>query len=796
VGEAERAHIRAMATAAPPGTETQRDRWLLPVLERVLGADSCRRIASDAATHEATIWEVAVGGGWISGEALLASAAGQLGMEVADLSAVNPDAIALIGERWARQFRVLPLGAGPGWLQVATADPHDLDCERTLAFATGRAIRFALAPPEPLSRRIDEAYRGVLAIDARDVASPPTSVEHITTDMEIAPAMGIEDEADGNVVRILDRLLAEAVKARASDLHVEPEEQGIVVRHRLDGVLRNVRVLPRSVAPALASRVKIISGLDIADRLRPQDGRARVAVNGHPVDLRVSTLPASHGEKIVIRILDARASIPSLDAMGFLEDELARVRQLLSSREGIILVTGPTGSGKTTTLYAALAEIKAQGVNIVTVEDPIEYRIPGIVQVQVHERAGLTFGAALRSIMRQDPDVILVGEIRDRETAEIAIQASLTGHLVLSTLHTNDAASAVARLMDIGVAPHKIATAVKGVLAQRLVRRRCPNCAAGCEECSGTGFRGRLPILESLIITSELERCIAASEPTERLVALARERGMRSLWERGVEHVSRGETTIPELLRVARPPADPAHPRKVAEPPPAVPAVPENSTVSPKPPVHATPRVPAVSPMHATSPVPAVSARSALSAVSQSSGPSCPNYISPAASVTTPPEFASDMTEIRAGTIDVYVIRPLPDGWKVLVMQRSLETRCPTAWETVHGRLEEGERPEDGATRELEEETGLRPSDLWVITVQPYYLRASSVVQLAVVFAAFVEEPASVTLGPEHSAYEWLPVEEAARRFAWPREREALREIQFLLRSGSAGAVDDVLRVK
>jgi type II secretory ATPase GspE/PulE/Tfp pilus assembly ATPase PilB-like protein/8-oxo-dGTP pyrophosphatase MutT (NUDIX family) len=766
-----------MATAAPPRTEiTQRDRWLLPVLERALGSESCRRISDEAAAHDATIWEVAIGGEWISGESLLAAAAAQLGMELADLSAVNPDAVALVGERWARQFRVLPLGAGTGWLQVATADPHDLDCERTLAFATGRTIRFSLAAPESLCRRIDEAYRGLFAIDARDVAAPPTSVEHITTDIEMAPAMGVEDEAGGNVVRILDRLLAEGVRARASDLHVEPEEQGIVVRHRLDGVLRNVRVLPRSVAPALASRVKIISGLDIADRLRPQDGRARVAVNGKPVDLRVSTLPASHGEKIVIRILDARASIPSLDAMGFLEDELARVRQLLSSREGIILVTGPTGSGKTTTLYAALAEIKAQGVNIVTVEDPIEYRIPGIVQVQVHERAGLTFGAALRSIMRQDPDVILVGEIRDRETAEIAIQASLTGHLVLSTLHTNDAASAVARLMDIGVAPHKIATAVKGVLAQRLVRRRCPSCAAGCEECSGTGFRGRLPILESLIVTSELERCIAASQPTERLVALAREAGMRSLWERGVAHVSRGETTIPELLRVARPPEEAVQPRKVAEPHPA-------------PAPHQAP--PPARPHPAPGPHPALHHHPPHHDPSHTA-----DYISPAGESSAPAAPALNMTEIRAGTIDVYVIRPLPQGWKVLVMQRSLDTRCPTAWETVHGRLEDGERPEDGALRELEEETGLRPSDLWVITVQPYYLKASGVVQLAVVFAAFVEEPAEVTLGPEHSTHEWLSVEEATRRFAWPREREALRDIQFLLRSGSAGAVDDVLRVR
>jgi type II secretory ATPase GspE/PulE/Tfp pilus assembly ATPase PilB-like protein/8-oxo-dGTP pyrophosphatase MutT (NUDIX family) len=744
------------AVIVPP--PTTRDAWLLPTLTRLLPEPEVGRILAEAAEHEATLREVAIGGGWIGDDELTAAAASQLSLPVADLSVVSPDAISLVGERWARQYRILPLGTGPGWLEIATADPHDLDCERSLGFATGRRIRFALASPEPLERRIDEAYRGLLAVNAGEIHAPPTSVEHLTSETEVAPGASGEEDQETNVVRILDRILADGVKARASDIHVEPEEQGIVVRHRLDGMLTNVRVISRSVAPALASRVKIISGLDIADRLRPQDGRARVAVNGQPVDLRISTLPASHGEKIVIRILDTRASIPSLDRMGFLEEELARIRLLLSSREGIMLVTGPTGSGKTTTLYAALAEIKAQGVNIVTVEDPIEYRIPGIVQVQVHERAGLTFGAALRSIMRQDPDVILVGEIRDRETAEIAIQASLTGHLVLSTLHTNDAASAVTRLMDIGVAPHKIATAVKGVLAQRLVRRRCTSCSAGCGECSGTGFRGRLPVLESLIVTPEIERCIASGESSDRLSELARKGGMRSLWERGLEHVARGDTTVPELLRIARPPEAPlARARLVAEP----------------------------------------GAATARSDANASDGIAHDaSYISARKEGGELTNLKPAMTDIRAGTIDVYVIRPLAGGWKVLLMQRSLGTRCPTAWETVHGHLEKDERPEEGAIRELREETGLEVREMWVITVQPYYLRASGIVQLAIVFAVFVDEPADVSLGPEHSAFEWLSPDDARSRFAWPREREALREVEFLLRSGSADAVDDVLRIR
>src|SRR6185436_13302669 len=317
---------------------------------------------------------------------------------------------------------------------------------------------------------------------------------------------------------------------------------------RIDGMLKRVRTLPRSVAPSLVSRLKIICGLDIADRLRPQDGRARVAVNGVAVDLRVSTLPASHGEKVAVRVLDGRSAVISLDGMGFLSDELARIERLLEAREGLILVTGPTGSGKTTTLYAVLRRLQQRGVNIVTVEDPIEYRLPGIVQVQVNEKAGLTFASALRSIMRQDPDVLLIGEIRDRETAEIAIQASLTGHLVLSTLHTNDAASAVTRLIDIGVASYKIATAVKGVLAQRLVRRRCASCADNptdrCRACGGTGFHGRLAIVEVLIGSPDFERAVAANETAERLAEVAAREGMRSLWQSGLSHVEAGRTTV------------------------------------------------------------------------------------------------------------------------------------------------------------------------------------------------------------------------------------------------------------
>jgi type II secretory ATPase GspE/PulE/Tfp pilus assembly ATPase PilB-like protein len=448
-------------------------------------------------------------------------------------------------------------------LLVATSDPLDLDAERVVGFATGQRVRWAVAPADVVAEQIERWY-GEPHDDRRDAQPPPIEVEHLAFGAESGGGAGAD--AGSSVIRLVDQLLADGIRGGASDIHLEPEEQGIAVRHRVDGVLRQVQLLPRAVAPALVSRIKILCGLDIADRLRPQDGRARVAVAGAVVDLRVSTLPASHGEKVVVRVLDGRAALRTLDAIGFADADLQRIRTLLEQREGLLLVTGPTGSGKTTTLYAALREIAARGVNVVTVEDPIEYRLSGIVQVQVHDRAGLTFGAALRSIMRQDPDVILVGEIRDRETAEIAIQASLTGHLVLSTLHTNDAASAVTRLIDIGVAGYKIATAVKGVVAQRLVRRVCQTCAgAGCDACGRLGYRGRQAIAEILVASPEFERRVAAGAPTEAIADAARLAGCATLWESGMALVARGETTVDELRRVA------AEPPRVDVPVPALP---------------------------------------------------------------------------------------------------------------------------------------------------------------------------------------------------------------------------------
>jgi type II secretory ATPase GspE/PulE/Tfp pilus assembly ATPase PilB-like protein len=558
---------------------TARDAWILPTLQQLLDAAAYEQLAG-AVPEGDSYWESVVRQGLVKDEAILEALSARFRMSIAELANVSSQARELVPESLARKYRIVPLSVTDSVVDIATADPHDLDCERTLEFALGRTVRMSLASPMRLTDRIDELYRPENAV--------AKILEGVSSNYEVEALSEAPDDEDFDIggrasekpiVRLVDHIVAEGITKRASDVHLEPEEGGVAVRYRIDGVLRQVMALPRAVGVPLVSRIKIMAGLDIADRLRPQDGRARVQVNGARVDLRVSTLPASNGEKVVIRILDSRATVLSLDQMGLNADELRRMKELYDLREGIVLVTGPTGSGKTTTLYSGIRYIQQRPVNIVTIEDPVEYKLQGIVQVQVNEKAGLTFAAALRSILRQDPDVVLVGEIRDREAAQIAVQASLTGHLVLSTLHTIDAASAVTRLLDIGVESYKISTALKGVVAQRLIRRLCKVCkvesdeplparvkewlprepktlykAVGCAECAETGYRGRLAITEVLVTTAEVERRIAAGESTERIAEAARDGGMKSLFESGLEHVLAGTTSIDELLRVVEVP--------------------------------------------------------------------------------------------------------------------------------------------------------------------------------------------------------------------------------------------------
>ncbi|MGH7606598.1 MAG: GspE/PulE family protein, partial [Gemmatimonadales bacterium] len=558
------------------------DEWLAQSLEGLVTPELLTELRGKAEPGR-TLWEMLVAAKLASDADIIEKLSARFRLKIADVTNIDPVARAGVPEQLARRYRVLPLRLTDSFLELATANPFDLDAEKALAFATAREIRLLLLSPAKISEKLDEMYRQESAIDKLLEGMEGSADLVQLADAPAPDELSISEEQASQrpVVRLVDLIISEGILSRASDIHIEPEEGGVAVRYRIDGVLRQVMKIPRQAGLPLISRIKIMSAMDIADRLRPQDGRARVAVNGQPIDLRVSTLPAAQGEKVVIRILDARATVKTLDSLGFNPGESEAITQLLQNHEGVILVTGPTGSGKTTTLYSMIRQIQTEGVNIVTVEDPVEYRMQGIVQVQVQEKAGLTFGSALRSILRQDPNVILVGEIRDRETAQIAVQASLTGHLVLSTLHTNDAANAVTRLVDIGVEAYKIAAALRGVIAQRLMRKLCPTCkevwmeapperlrrwipkgtplyrAAGCPDCAMTGYRGRFSIIEVLTVSSEVERRVAAGETADRVADAARRAGMKSLWDSGLAHVTRGESTIDELMRVVDVPAEP-----------------------------------------------------------------------------------------------------------------------------------------------------------------------------------------------------------------------------------------------
>src|SRR5712664_1674290 len=541
-----------------------------------------------------TLWECLVAEKIATDAEIIDKLSHRFRLKVADTSKLDLTAGDGVPEQLARRYRVLPLRLTDSFLELGTANPFDVDAEKALAFATAREIRLFLLAPSKISEKLDEMYRPEKAIDklleGMESASDLVQLadKHEPEELSVSEA----EASERPVVKLVDLIISEGILSRSSDIHIEPEEGGVAVRYRIDGVLRQVMKIPRAAGVPLISRIKIMSSLDIADRLRPQDGRARVSVNGQPIDLRVSTLPAALGEKVVIRILDSRATVKSLDGLGLNPGESEAIQRLLENHEGIILVTGPTGSGKSTTLYSMINLIKGEGVNIVTVEDPVEYRMQGIVQVQVQEKAGLTFAAALRSILRQDPNVVLIGEIRDKETAQIAVQASLTGHLVLSTLHTNDAANAVTRLVDIGVEAYKIAASLRGVVAQRLMRKLCPTCkevwmeapperlrrwipkgtplyrAGGCPDCAMTGYRGRFSILEILTMTPELERLIAGGEAADRIAAAAQRGGMKSLWDSGLAHVLKGESTLEELTRVVDIPAEPEAPARPAAPVP------------------------------------------------------------------------------------------------------------------------------------------------------------------------------------------------------------------------------------
>jgi type IV pilus assembly protein PilB len=455
----------------------------------------------------------------------------------------DPQALAAVPSGLALRRSVLPLSLVPRGIRVAMVDPLDLAAVDDLQFHTGRRVTVVVAPPAALRQAIRRAYDAEFQGDAQRPAPLRDPEGERVVD---APVV------DAPVVQLVDRLLREAMTLGASDLHMEPTEAGLEIRARVDGILRQVSLVPPGDQALVLSRIKVVAGMDISVRRRPQDGGFRVQDAGRNLSVRVSTLPVEGGEKAVLRILDP-AQVPSgLEALGFAPEDLTRLRTLLRMGRGVVLAAGPTGSGKSSTLFGALAEVDRTRQNVVTLEDPIEYRVPGVNQVQVHPRAGLTFPSALRAVLRQDPDVIMVGEIRDRETAEIAMAAAVTGHLVLSTLHTTDAPGGITRLLQMGVAPHLVAGGLAGIVAQRLVRVRCDRCGGqprGCPDCH-EGYRGRTGVFELLVMSEGLRDEVMRGAGTEILRRKAREGGMSSMATDARRKVAEGVTTPHEVARV------------------------------------------------------------------------------------------------------------------------------------------------------------------------------------------------------------------------------------------------------
>ncbi len=462
-----------------------------------------------------------------------------------------PEIRDLISGALAQAYRVVPLGINAGVVDVAAVDPNRVGLGRDLAFSLGRRVRVVRAPAAEVERLQAQSYPPVEPEAGRVEEDPPEPTVSAPT----------EEPADaGPVVRFVHRVLDEAIRAGASDIHLEPFEDRFVIRCRIDGTLRDFLPAPLALAEPVASRLKVLASLDIAERRVPQDGRIRLRHEDRDVDLRISTLPTQGGESIVLRVLDARATRLDLASLGMPGAVQTGLREAVERPHGLVVVTGPTGSGKTTTLYSALRTIDTVDRKILTVEDPVEYELEGIMQVGVNPAAGLDFATALRAFLRQDPDVILVGEIRDEETAAIAVQAAQTGHLVLTTLHTIDAATAVTRLVDLGVEPYLVAATLDAVLAQRLVRGICPTCrgarsegapaerGGGCARCQGTGFVGRVGLYEWLPIRPGLRERIGLGCTAEELRQMATAQGMRSLRAQGLAAVADGRTSLEEVL--------------------------------------------------------------------------------------------------------------------------------------------------------------------------------------------------------------------------------------------------------
>ncbi|HET9691465.1 MAG TPA: ATPase, T2SS/T4P/T4SS family [Acidimicrobiales bacterium] len=543
-----------------------------------LGRAQVEAALDAAAARGVTLGQLLIEDRLLSEADLFEAIATSLGMEFVDLAEypVDAGAVRLISDAMARRYMAIPIGWDQGHLVVAMADPSNVVAIDDIRTLTGAAVK----PVVTLGKGIADALNRYHRIDSEAESISAEAASTYESDDGLSNIREVVEDAP--IVRLVNMLITQGAADRASDIHIEPGENQLRVRYRIDGVLHTVMRPPKSIQNGIISRLKVMADLNIAERRVPQDGRITTVIDGRPIDLRVATLPTVWGEKVVMRILDKSTALLRLSDLGFLPENMGRYERSFRKPYGTILVTGPTGSGKSTTLYATVNMLNDESKNVITVEDPVEYQLPGINQVQVNAKAGLTFAAALRSILRSDPDILLVGEIRDRETAVIAIEAALTGHLVLSTLHTNDAASTPSRLVEMGVEPFLVGSAIDCIVAQRLARRLCEKCAQpyraeraelesvgwdyarfgalddipelfrpqGCGTCGNTGYRGRFALHEVLEVTEPIERLIVDRGHAEDIKNLALADGMLTLRQAGLHEVLHGRTSIEEILRV------------------------------------------------------------------------------------------------------------------------------------------------------------------------------------------------------------------------------------------------------
>lgn len=543
------------------------------VLDGVITEDQLYKALSLQKGTGNKLGAILIAQGWLTEDQLFRVLEEQYQIPYIDINTIyiDPKVPKLISEILARKHMAIPVKLDKNRLTIAMVDPLDIIAKDDIRITTGLEIEVVISQQQDIARAINRYY------DSSERAEK--AVEEFRSQAGLVEEEDAEEDADvtnAPMVRLVNTIIAQAVRSKASDIHIEPQEKNVRIRYRIDGELREVMSPSKATHSAIVTRIKIMGKMNISEKRIPQDGRVETVIEGYPIDMRLSVLPTVYGEKIVIRLLDRSGLMIRKDELGFTDWNLSQLERIMKVPEGIILVTGPTGSGKTTTLYTLLKELNKESKNIITVEDPVEYRLEGINQVQVNNKAGLTFANGLRSILRQDPDIIMVGEIRDAETAEIAVRASITGHIVLSTIHTNDTASTISRLEDMGIESYLISSSVVGIIAQRLVKKLCLKCkttqqatpdelkllgmpldtemdiskSKGCNSCGHTGYSGRTAIHEVLVIDREIRNMIVLGKSIDEVKQRARQKGMTTLNETARELVIKGVTSVDEMLRM------------------------------------------------------------------------------------------------------------------------------------------------------------------------------------------------------------------------------------------------------